>query len=110
MRSLTQIHAVLDHALANDKLVTMNLSSPALCRFFAGSDSAPSTSADATVDILGRVDILFGNGVEASELCSRLGIDTTDHKQVTPAPPRAYIIILIRDSEIIIILGRCLAI
>ncbi|KAK3096548.1 hypothetical protein FSP39_001185 [Pinctada imbricata] len=57
--------SVLKYAAANNKTVIMNLHATFLCKYFADPD----------LDLMRYIDVLFGNGDEASEFGKCMGFD-----------------------------------
>ncbi|WAQ98958.1 ADK2-like protein [Mya arenaria] len=70
--SMDAVLKLLQHAVKTDKTVVMNLHATFLCQYFADKD----------LNLMQYVDVLFGNGDEAAELCKNMGFSTTDIKEV----------------------------
>ncbi|KAJ8304083.1 hypothetical protein KUTeg_017666 [Tegillarca granosa] len=63
---------VLKHAANTGKTVIMNLHAKFLCQYFADSD----------FNLLQYVDVLFGNGDEATEFGKHMGFNTTNVEEI----------------------------
>lgn len=70
--SMEAVLQLLKHAVENDKTVVMNLHATFLCSYYA----------DKELNLMQYVDVLFGNGDEATEFGRQMGFNTTDIKEI----------------------------
>lgn len=70
--SIDAVLKLLKHAVESDKTVAMNLHATFLCKYFT----------DPELNLMQYVDVLFGNGDEASEYSKLMGFNVTSVKEM----------------------------
>lgn len=70
--SIAAVLKLVKHAVETDKTVVMNLHATFLCKYFA----------DPEMNLMQYIDVLFGNGDEATEFSNLMNFNTSDIKEM----------------------------